>query len=509
LKTTEEVRQEIQRNIDNTKVQEERNRLGQFATEWKLAQEILTYASRLIPSDQAVSFLDPAFGTGAFYSALLRTIPRRLLQRAKAFEIDASYGNAARKLWDGTPLDLEINDFTIVKPPDETARYNLVICNPPYVRHHHLKASEKIRLHDLAKESAGVKLSGLSGLYCYFLCISHRWMVPGAIAGWLIPSEFMDVNYGREVKRYLLERVTLLRIHRFNPEDTQFKDAYVSSTVVWFKNVPPADDGGVDFTYGGSLTFPELVQTISVKQLRVASKWTAYPYISGKNLTEAHNRLSDFFEVKRGLATGSNEFFIMSKREAEERGLPPECLRPILPPPRALDTERVEADETGSPLLKEKLVLLDCSLSEQAIQARYPGLWAYLEEGKEAKIDRRYLCQHRIPWYSQEKRPASPFLCTYMGRKGTKRGKPFRFVLNLSKATAANVWLMLYPREEIEPKLNGNRALMEEILKALSEISPSDLLGSGRVYGGGLYKLEPSELGNVPADAVASLLKAH
>jgi hypothetical protein len=67
---------------------------------------------------------------------------------------------------------------------------------------------------------------------------------------------------------------------------------------------------------------------------------------------------------------------------------------------------------------------------------------------------------------------------------------------------------MLYPRQAVERKLKGNRVLAEEIWKALSQISPEDLMGSGRVYGGGLYKLEPSELGNVPADAVERLLES-
>jgi len=51
----------------------------------------------------------------------------------------------------------------------------------------------------------------------------------------------------------------------------------------------------------------------------------------------------------------------------------------------------------------------------------------------------RYL---RKRWYAQEKRAAAPIVCIYLGRSDNKSKRPFRFILNHSKATAANV---LYP----------------------------------------------------------------
>lgn len=209
-----------------------RNRMGQFATPTELAVDIQRYAKTNLGNDERVRFIDPAIGTGSFYSALLDVFPRTRIGAAVGYEIDPHYGNPARTLWGETGLDIRLEDFTQARAPSRAERFNLLICNPPYVRHHHIVAGEKQRLKMRTRNACGVEISGLAGLYCYFLCLSHTWMADNGLAGWLIPSEFMDVNYGASVKRYLLDQVTLLHIHRFDPNDVQFGDALVSSAVV-------------------------------------------------------------------------------------------------------------------------------------------------------------------------------------------------------------------------------------------------------------------------------------
>src|SRR5262249_24618916 len=158
------------------------------------------------------------------------------------------YGDPAMTLWKSTGLTYRLEDFTKARPEP---RFNLLICNPPYVRHHHLESGDKSRLLAHTLEVSGMKLSGLAGLYCHFIGLAHGWMEDGGLAGWLIPSEFMNVNYGLAVKQYLLERVTLLHIHRFDPSDVQFADALVSSAIVWFRKTPPPRNHSVRFTFGG------------------------------------------------------------------------------------------------------------------------------------------------------------------------------------------------------------------------------------------------------------------
>ena len=213
----EKQRLTLQSQLEAAKTQAERNRLGQFATPSTLAFDILKYASRFFSKREAIHFLDPAIGSGAFYSALRNVFPQDQLVEALGFEIDPDYAKAAKRLWGNSGLVIKQADFTNETP---MPRFNLVICNPPYVRHHHLQSDDKARLQFRTAQASSMKLSGLAGLYCYFLGLSRAWMAEDGLAGWLIPSEFMDVNYGRSVKHYLLNNVTLLHIHRFDPKDS-------------------------------------------------------------------------------------------------------------------------------------------------------------------------------------------------------------------------------------------------------------------------------------------------
>jgi adenine-specific DNA-methyltransferase len=504
LAAVEARRVALQDELDGRKTQKERNRLGQFATPPLLASDMLAYAVTLVPKGAQVRFLDPAVGTGSFYAALLRHFPGQLVEVAVGVEIDPYYGKPARGLWLNRGLKIEIDDFTVMKPPLAAERFNLVVCNPPYVRHHHMGVEEKGRLQAATTAASGVRITGLAGLYCYFLGLAHAWLADDGIAGWLIPSEFMDVNYGGPVKRYLLNEVELLRIHRFDPNDLQFGDALVSSAAVWFRKRRAGLGHEVELSYGGALSRPTDSRRVPASALQDQRKWTGLA-TSGVKYVTPGLRLADFFTIKRGLATGDNRFFILSRAAIQERGLPFKFFKPILPGPRFLPSDVIEAEAGGAPKIERQQFILDCRLPEDMVREQFPKLWAYLKMGKPTVSD-TYLCSRRNPWYSQEQRPPAPFICTYMGRGLTKREKPFRFILNHSHATAANVYLMLYPIPALSKALEGDPELVRQIWKFLDSIPSEILLKEGRVYGGGLYKMEPKELANVPAEALARLL---
>lgn len=503
LAATEIDRQKIQATLDQQRTLKERNALGQFATPLPLAREIARVALDYLGRGP-IHFLEPSLGSGAFFSALLS---EREVASAKGVEFDPRFAAAARSLW-GSSLKVIRGDFCTLRPPvNEQLRANLVLANPPYVRHHHLGAERKSELQARAELILGGRISGLTGLYVYFMILAHEWMETGGIAAWLVPSEWMDVNYGSSLKQYLCNKVELLRVHRFEAADVQFDDAFVSSSVVFFRKVKPPTAGTCEFTSGPSLTRPERSVIVSTVGLRDELKWTQR-FRDKRTVsvpTGPSTVLGDLVDVRRGVATGNNGFFVRPRDEFLELGVPNEFLVPILPSSRHLDGDTIERGPDGYPIICPPLALLACDLPENDVRRSWPKLWKYLESpiGKETRG--RYLSQHRSPWYAQEKRPYAPVIATYMGR-GRKGAKPFRFFWNKSDATTTNVFLLLLPKGNLAALLRRSPEHAKTIVDFLTGTDVAELIGHGRVYGGGLHKLEPKELGRLDATALMERL---
>lgn len=503
LSQLEASRIDVQRTLDGARTRAARNKLGQFATPPILAAQLIDATGSYIPRTREISFLDPAVGTGAFYSAALASLGRARLRCATGFEIDESFHEAAVALWDRHGLEVRHEDFLLADLPTDDRRFDVLVCNPPYVRHHHVGAELKQDYRARALAHSGVRLSGLAGLYTYFMVAAERWLVPGGVAAWLVPSEFMDVNYGSSVKEYLADHYTILRIHRFAPDDVQFADALVSSVVLWLKNSPAHLSHEVHLTTGGTLSSPTQSSGCFQKHFTRVARWTRL-FSAGAKQPASTLTLGDLFTIKRGLATGANSFFLLSPDRVQALRLPPEALTPILPPPRYLDGEEVLADEHGHPVVSAPGFLLDVRAPIENLARESPTVAKYLLDG-ESEFAARYLCQSRSPWYAQEVRPPAPILCTYMGRSTEGGRLPFRFIRNHSCATATNVYLLLYPRRTLLLALREDPALLDRLWNGLRTLTLSDFATQSRVYGGGLHKLEPRELAALDISHIPSL----
>jgi hypothetical protein len=258
----------------------------------------------------------------------------------------------------------------------------------------------------------------------------------------------------------------------------------------------------IEFTFGGSMAKPRVITERALPDCRPTEKWSRY-FSADAGEVVSGPTMNAFLKVRRGIATGAGSFFVMPRETAIERGFSPANYKPILPSPRHVKGLIIDADETGWPVVDRQLAVIDTNAPLRVLRETDPALAAYLANAPE-KVRDGYLVRQRELWYRQEQRPPAPFLCTYMGR-GVDEQHPFRFILNLSDAIATNMFLMLYPTPLLMRYVTGNPEALFKIHEALLSITAEDLRAGGRVYGGGLHKMEPKEFAALSAAPIVAL----
>ena len=484
----EQTRQKLEKKIVLKKEKNERKQFGQFSTPIELAKDIVLHTLKYVESKQ-LTFLEPAIGSGAFLSALLevRAKEKTDIDAIHGIDIDNDYLTIAKKFQEQNKNSIFTNcNFLEVKPSN---KYNLLISNPPYVRHQRLTYEQKQKYGSEIKNNLGIDVSGLSDLYIYFILGSHCWVDKNGIVSWLIPAEFLDVNYGTALKKYLLEKVTLLNVHIFDQSTTLFDSATVSSAVITYKMALPPDEHNINFTFGNDINSPSFSLTYNPMEFKTLKKWSQ---TKKKSISKHKFKISDFFYVKRGIATGDNKFFILNENTINSYGIETEVLTPILPSPRYLKEDLIYSNEDGIPILDNQQFLLNVDLLPEEVESRYPNAWRYLKLGI-GTTSERYINKNRKVWYWQEKRLPAPIIMSYMSRSRTPGELSFRFIRNFSKAIVPNSYLMLYPKNN---SLFDEYSL-DEVYNALLKIEQGQFDFNGRKYGGGLKKIEPRELPNI------------
>lgn len=501
-----------------------------MVTSPEYARDMAVCALKLFGDDRkSIHFGDSAIGTGALFIAVKRLIDTEKVgqNRQHAFgsaigvDIDRDRAREAYLRCSKRNLRIILGDALSPKT-DLGSKRNMMLVNPPYTRSDYISGEYRGCAKQWAKDITGIDVSKRASLYVYHLLIMHKWLEEDGIAVWLIPTAFLHAEYAQAIQEYLTNKVQLLCLHVYNEKTVQFKDTNIATTVVAFRNHAPDVRIIVKVTWGNSMEQPELSATLSLDKLRDSiGNWRSliFDTLQKRDRKDGSEiKLSDLFDVKRGLATGANSFFVIKREDAEKHGIPAAALKPILPKARYLHSLIIQDRGDGYPDVDPQLVLIDCSLDEIAIKTSYPAFYSYLQQAKEkddtgkAIVDRT-LVKKRSPWYKQELRDPPLFLLTYMGRDKTNL-PPLYFILNRSKAVALNTYILLYPRPWLAELLEADPMLCQELLESLNHVAKNIIAHRARGYSGGLKKIEPNELkkvslANLPQKVDEAFISLH
>src|ERR1700733_12908086 len=173
---------------------------------------------------------------------------------------------------------------------------------------------------------------------------------------------------------------------------------------------------------------------IEAETLISASKWE--PFIQGKAVEKRLGwvPLADLATTRRGIATGSNEFFLLSEQKAKELGLPETSLVPCVG--RANDVQGLVFTESDYSTLKArggKCLLLDIKGDPTLAEI------AYIKSGEASGLTKRYIPANRSPWYSMEQRDPAPIWASVFGRGDLE------FVFNAALVKSLTNFHCVYP----------------------------------------------------------------
>lgn len=471
-----------------------------------------------------IRFGDSAIGTGALFIAIKRLVDTVNNDENKHYSFDSAVGididerMAKEAFLRCSKRDLVVIYGDAISPTiDLGKKRNLMIVNPPYNRHEDIPEEYREKAKELAEAQTGIQVAANSGLYVYHLLIMDKWLDDHGTAVWLLPSIFLQSKYGKAIRQYLTSNVQLVRLHVYNEEKLQFNDTMISTTIVVFKKSPPVSSQKVVVTYGDSISKPQFAKELDLEYLSSEiNNWRSIIVNSAVNEPQLSLdiKFSSLFDIKRGLATGANSFFVIERNLAKEYGIPDFALKPILPKARYLQSLVINARDDGYPDIEPQMVLIDCDLDEETIKTKYPVFYDYLQKAKEpgkdgkAIVDRT-LVKSRKPWYKQELRNPPLFLLTYMGRN-KKDLPPLYFILNQSEAVALNTYLLLYPKPWLMEVIGNSNELCKKLLSALNNSAQKIITQQTRVYSGGLQKLEPNELKSLPiAELPSEIIEAY
>lgn len=451
---------------------------GQFWTPAWLAETMAAWVTANAPP----VLFDPAVGPGTFFAAA-RTVgytgtfagfelhTQVFAERDRARLVEADFGQVTE------------GDFIRAVA---ARRYPAIISNPPYIRHHRLTAREKDELRALAVRWLGFPLDGRAGLHLYFLLKSLAILEPEGRLAFLLPADVCEgVSSGRFWAR-ICERFCLEAVLTFAENAAPFPQVDTNAMVFLLSNHPPAGSflwlrvqTRDPESILASLRAPgdhngSVVRRPLSEALRTGLSRPPRPEMDGLPL-------SAFAKVVRGIATGANEFFFLTRKRMIELGLSQGHFA------RAIGRTR---DCRDSILTQDHLDGLEASgratwllkLEGEPSDAFSEALAHYLAVGEEQGLPRRPLIRTRRPWYKMEHRTPPPLLFAYLGRRDC------RFVLNRAGALPLTGFLCVYPFDD-------SPEAVEKLWRAVNHPDTvRNLAFAAKSYGSGALKAEPRQL---------------
>jgi hypothetical protein len=471
--------------------------LGAYYTPPELAGTLVRWAV-----DSATSrVLDPSHGDGRFLQAAVDRFrelgteaPHR---RVFGAELDRKVGPRPAALQASIPAaNLVTGDFFATDLDSWGGqRFDAIVGNPPYVRHHLLSADSK-RLARIHARRAGIALSERADAWAYFCAALLDYLEPHGRLALLLPGAVLHAEYALPLLHALSEargRVRLIRVQQRLFEQVSERtvilliDGRHASPGVDYREV--ADAKELEAVLGGKKSgskgwrssasiFGESVKAPTLR-LQTRLRWFVSPDVVDvwERVTARPEvrLLGDVAKIRIGVVTGANKFFVLGEKTASRMRGSGVTTVPIVSRGAWLNVIRwTDSDQASRADKPSQLLIVEPGAKVGK------ALRKAIRDAEKAGIDKRHHCEQRESWYCLSDQRAPQLFLPYMA------ATPPRLVVNQAGATCTNT----IHRVDLKKGQPGAAALAAASWTTLYRLS-AELVG--RSYGAGVLKLEPNE----------------
>uniref|UniRef100_A0A832MK59 SAM-dependent methyltransferase n=1 Tax=Eiseniibacteriota bacterium TaxID=2212470 RepID=A0A832MK59_UNCEI len=453
---------------------------GQFWTPTWVAGPMVSYAL----SGGARTLFDPAVGPGTFFVAArskgFKGSFRGCELHAEALEQSKSHGLSTDDI-----AGITVGDFLTTPFPKVPA----IVSNPPYIRHHRIPLSSKSEFQYRVRHELGLAIDGRAGLHVYFFIRCLQMLEPGGRLAFIVSADICEGVFAKTLWTWVTAHFCLDSVVTFSPEAAPFPGVDTNALIFLLRNDRPktkftwarvrrADPEGLQQLLV-SLNRAKSSESIEVYRREVAEGIQTGLSRPPHRPTETAVLLKDVAHVMRGIATGANDFFVMTSAQAKARGLDLSLFVRCIGRTRDCPGDRITADRLTE-LEREGRPTWLLDVPDVPIAALSEPVRDYLMRGEKQGLPTRALIMSRRCWYRMEQRRVPPLLFAYLGRRSS------RFILNEAGIVPLTGFLCVYPQPGIEPRALWSALNEPVVIEGLSRV--------GKSYGDGAIKVEPRSL---------------
>lgn len=472
--------------------QSERRSLGRFDTPRPLAQALTDWAVR----DGSDTVLEPSCGGGVIVKSVIARLAelgsRKPERQIWACDIDPRALSQTRRNIAPNEPNLVLGDFLSFPATSfGDTKFSAIIGNPPYVRLHTMDAATR----ETARKALPVPglLDAKASLWAYFPIHSFKFLAKGGRMGWILPETILHSEYGKQILRWAAQNfhrciAVSLRERCFLADGA--KERVVVLLLAGAGVRADREIEMIEFASANEcisalpgLAHPQSPHLPQLNGHAVPHLVSEFAAITAQAMEASGDlkRFGEFADVKIGVVTGDNNFFLLTEEDRSSAGLNARHFQRVVGKfanlGNGFNFTKKEAQQCSDSESAKSWMLCPAPTSVDTRLTEYLGAYS------RTAITQNRTMAKRMNWQVPQLGAVPDAFFQYMGKHGP------RIVLNEAGHYCTNTIHRIFFTKHLSQA--KRRAICLSLHSSYSQLSAEF---EGRQYGSGVLKLEPSEV---------------